>query len=40
MKKHRMAIFNTSTTAPLTFGVAYFVPVGAPLLTPVSAPCP
>ena len=33
---------NTSSTAPLTFGVAYFVPVGATLLTPIAAPaaCP
>lgn len=29
---------NTSATAPLTFGVAYFVPVGATLLTNVSPP--
>jgi hypothetical protein len=32
---------NTSTTAPLNFGVAYFVPVGSTLLTnvPVPAEC-
>ena len=29
---------NTSSTAPLTFGVAYFVPVGATLLTNIPAP--
>jgi hypothetical protein len=29
---------NTSATAPLNFGVAYFVPVGAVLLTNVPAP--
>jgi len=29
---------NTSTTAPLTFGVAYFVPVGATILTNIPAP--
>jgi hypothetical protein len=29
---------NTSSTAPLNFGVAYFVPVGATLLTNVSPP--
>lgn len=29
---------NTSTTAPLDFGVAYFVPVGSTLLTNVSPP--
>lgn len=31
---------NTDRTAPLNFGVAYFVPVGATLLTPVAAPEP
>lgn len=33
---------NSSTAAPLNFGVAYFVPVGAVLLTPAPAPsaCP
>jgi quercetin dioxygenase-like cupin family protein len=29
---------NTSSSAPLTFGVAYFVPVGSTLLTNVPAP--
>jgi hypothetical protein len=29
---------NTSSTAPLNFGVAYFAPVGATLLTNVPAP--
>lgn len=29
---------NNDTERPLNFGVAYFVPVGAPLLTPVPAP--
>jgi hypothetical protein len=29
---------NTSGTAPLTFGVAYFAPVGSTLLTNVPAP--
>lgn len=29
---------NTSATAPLTFGVAYFVPVGAALLTNIPSP--
>jgi hypothetical protein len=29
---------NSSTAAPLNFGVAYFVPVGAVLLTPATAP--
>ena len=29
---------NTSSAAPLNFGVAYFVPVGATLLTNVSPP--
>ena len=33
---------NSSTATPLNFGVAYFVPVGATLLTPATAPsaCP
>jgi hypothetical protein len=31
---------NTDSTAPLSFGVAYFTPVGATLLTPVTAPDP
>ena len=33
---------NTDGARPLTFGVAYFVPVGATLLTPIAAPaaCP
>ena len=29
---------NSSTAGPLNFGVAYFVPVGAVLLTPATAP--
>jgi hypothetical protein len=29
---------NTSSSAPLTFGVAYFVPVGSTLLTNIPAP--
>lgn len=29
---------NTDSARPLNFGVAYFVPVGAPLLTPIPAP--
>ena len=29
---------NTDPSNPLTFGVAYFVPVGATLLTPATAP--
>ena len=29
---------NTDATAPLNFGVCYFVPVGAPLLTPAAPP--
>jgi hypothetical protein len=29
---------NPDATAPLNFGVCYFVPVGAPLLTPVAPP--
>jgi hypothetical protein len=33
---------NTDGTRPLNFGVAYFVPVGATLLTPATPPagCP
>jgi hypothetical protein len=31
---------NTDDAAPLNFGVAYFVPVGATLLTPVAPPEP
>ena len=31
---------NTDGTAPVRFGVAYFVPVGATLLTPVTPPEP
>ena len=31
---------NTDASAPLNFGVCYFVPVGATLLTPVAPPEP
>lgn len=39
---HPHNFVNRDTTRPLNFGVAYFVPVGAPLLTATSPPaaCP